>query len=49
MRPTRTSKIVGVDMLKAVYLTLGVLVARWVFRRHLDGDTLSRLRALGGV
>jgi hypothetical protein len=36
-------------MLKAIYLTLGVLVARWVFNRRVEGDTLSRLRQMGGV
>jgi hypothetical protein len=36
-------------MLKAMYLALGVLVARWVFNRRIEGDTLSRLRQFGGV
>jgi hypothetical protein len=37
-------------MLKTVYLTVGVLVARWIFRRHLEsGDTLTRLRSVGGL
>jgi len=36
-------------MLRTVYLTLGVLVARWIFRRRLEGDTLARLRSLGGI
>jgi len=36
-------------MLRTVYLALGVLVARWIFRRRIDGDTLSRLRSLGGI
>jgi hypothetical protein len=36
-------------MWKAMYLALGVLVARWVFHRRLEGDTLSRLREVGGL
>jgi hypothetical protein len=36
-------------MVKTMYFALGILVARWVFRRQLDGDTLARLRAVGGV
>jgi hypothetical protein len=36
-------------MFKTIYFVLGVVVARWIFRRQLDGDTLSRLRAIGGV
>jgi hypothetical protein len=37
-------------LLRTVYLGLGVLVARWVFRRHLDnGDQLARLRSIGGI
>jgi hypothetical protein len=36
-------------MWKTMYLALGVLVARWVFRRRIEGDTLTRLRAIGGV
>jgi hypothetical protein len=37
-------------MLRTVYLALGVLVARWIFRRHLDGsDMLARLRSVGGI
>ena len=36
-------------MLKAIYLTLGVVVARWIFQRRLEGDTLSRLRQVGGL
>jgi len=36
-------------MWKTVYLTLGVLVARWIFRRHLEGDTVTRLRTVGGI
>ncbi len=36
-------------MLKALYFTFGVLVARWVFRRQLDIDTVTRLREVGGL
>jgi hypothetical protein len=36
-------------MVKALYLALGVLVARWVYHRQLQGDTLTRLREMGGV
>jgi hypothetical protein len=36
-------------MMKALYLTVGVLVARWVFQRRIEGDTLTRLRQVGGV
>jgi hypothetical protein len=32
-----------------MYLLMGVAVARWVFRRHLNGDTLTRLREVGGL
>jgi hypothetical protein len=36
-------------MWKAIYLTLGVLMARWIFQRRIEGDTLTRLRSLGGI
>jgi hypothetical protein len=37
-------------ILRTVYLGVGVLVARWIFRRHLEGgDTLARLRSIGGI
>jgi hypothetical protein len=37
-------------MMRTVYLTLGVLVARWIFRRHVEAsDTLARLRSVGGI
>jgi len=36
-------------MWRTVYLALGVIVARWIFRRHLEGDTLTKLRSLGGI
>ena len=36
-------------MMKAIYLAVGVLVARWVFQRRIEGDTLSRLREVGGL
>ncbi len=36
-------------MWKTLYLALGVVVARWIFRRQLEGDTLSRLREVGGL
>lgn len=36
-------------MMRAMYLALGVLVARWVFNRRIEGDTLARLREIGGV
>jgi hypothetical protein len=32
-----------------MYLALGVMVARWVFHRRIEGDTLTRLREIGGV
>ena len=37
------------SMWRGVYLAVGVLVARWVFRRKLEGDPLSRLRSIGGI
>jgi hypothetical protein len=36
-------------MFRTLYLVLGVVVARWVFRRRLEGDTLTRLREVGGL
>jgi hypothetical protein len=36
-------------MWKAMYLALGVLVARWFYHRRIEGDTLTRLREIGGV
>jgi hypothetical protein len=36
-------------MLKALYFAFGVLMARWVFRRRIEGDTLTRLRSVGGI
>jgi hypothetical protein len=40
---------VGSIMWKAVYLAFGVLVARLVFRRRIEGDPLIRLRSVGGI
>jgi hypothetical protein len=36
-------------MWRAIYLTFGVMVARWVFRRQAETDTLTRLRQIGGL
>jgi len=36
-------------MFRTLYLVLGVVVARWVFRRRMEGDTLTRLREVGGL
>jgi cation transporter-like permease len=36
-------------MWRAMYLAFGVMVARWVFRRQLEPDTLTRLRHMGGL
>ena len=36
-------------MWRAMYIALGVVVARWIFQRRIEGDTLSRLRQMGGI
>ncbi|HLH08773.1 MAG TPA: hypothetical protein VKW78_16155 [Terriglobales bacterium] len=38
----------GKDMvMRSVYIALGLLAARWIFRRKPETDLLARLRAAG--
>jgi hypothetical protein len=38
----------GKDMVtRSIYIALGLLAARWIFRRKPETDLLARLRAAG--
>ena len=37
------------SMFRTFYLLVGVAVARWVYQRRMEGDTLTRLREIGGL
>jgi hypothetical protein len=38
----------GKDMMtRSIYIALGILAARWIFRRKPEPDLLARLRAAG--
>jgi len=44
-----TGEATMTSVFRTFYLLLGVAVARYVYQRRMDGDTLTRLREIGGV
>ncbi len=47
--PSRTQNKGTTMMWRTVYIAMGILVARWVFRRNEPIDRIAKLREIGGL